>query len=182
MFTLELSSCLYEIPNDAYTTNTNSDRLFNTQSWVLQADWLIFEINEKETLNINMPYYFVIPGNKRAIYSSLIFCAHIFLSQRLKFFTTDQVLNGVCKSRTQGSQLFLIDMLATLPQCNLDWNRRNYSVKTLHSDSSTDLSGNSKMMQFGILGIKLAEQRHSSSLWLSLCRSLTGAGTKYMRQ
>ena len=34
----------------------NSDWLFTTQYRVLQADWLILEINEKATLNINMPY------------------------------------------------------------------------------------------------------------------------------
>ena len=34
----------------------NSDWLCNTQSRVLQADWFILEINEKATLNINMPY------------------------------------------------------------------------------------------------------------------------------
>ena len=33
-----------------------SDRLFNTQSRVLQADWFILKINENATLNINMPY------------------------------------------------------------------------------------------------------------------------------
>ena len=31
--------------------------MFNTQSSVLQADWLELENNEKATLNINMPYY-----------------------------------------------------------------------------------------------------------------------------
>ena len=37
--------------------SVNSDWLFNTQSRVLQADWFILEINEKATLNINMPYW-----------------------------------------------------------------------------------------------------------------------------
>ena len=37
----------------------NSDWLFATQSRVLQADWLILEINEKATLNINMPYFII---------------------------------------------------------------------------------------------------------------------------
>ena len=32
--------------------------LLNTQSRVLQADWFILEINEKATLNINMPLLF----------------------------------------------------------------------------------------------------------------------------
>ena len=37
--------------------SVNSDWLFNTQSRVLQADWLILEFNEKATLNINnFPY------------------------------------------------------------------------------------------------------------------------------
>ena len=34
----------------------NYDWLFNTQSRVVQADWLMLENNEKATLNINMPY------------------------------------------------------------------------------------------------------------------------------
>ena len=34
----------------------NSDWLFNAQSRILHVDWLIFENNEKATLNINMPY------------------------------------------------------------------------------------------------------------------------------
>ena len=37
--------------------SVDSDWLFNTQSRVLQAYWFIMEINEKATLNINMPYY-----------------------------------------------------------------------------------------------------------------------------
>ena len=37
--------------------SVNSNLLFNTQSRVLQADSVILEINEKATLNINMPYY-----------------------------------------------------------------------------------------------------------------------------
>ena len=36
-------------------TQSKSDWLFNTQSRVLQADWLIFGNNEKATLNINIP-------------------------------------------------------------------------------------------------------------------------------
>ena len=36
--------------------SVNSDWLLNTQSRVLKADWLILEINEKATFNINMPY------------------------------------------------------------------------------------------------------------------------------
>ena len=33
----------------------NPDWLFNTLSRVLQPDWFILEINEKATLNINVP-------------------------------------------------------------------------------------------------------------------------------
>ena len=36
--------------------SVNSDWLFDTQSRVLQADWLILENDEKATLNINMTY------------------------------------------------------------------------------------------------------------------------------
>ena len=36
--------------------SVNSDWLFNTQSRVLQADWFRLEINEKTTLDNNMPY------------------------------------------------------------------------------------------------------------------------------
>ena len=36
----------------------NCDWLFKTQSSVLQADWFILVINEKATLNINMPLLF----------------------------------------------------------------------------------------------------------------------------
>ena len=37
--------------------SVNSNWPFNTQSRVLQADWFILQINEKATLNINMPYW-----------------------------------------------------------------------------------------------------------------------------
>ena len=57
MLTLELSSYSLVITNDAYKHSVNADWLFNTQSRVLQADWFILEINEKATLNINMPYW-----------------------------------------------------------------------------------------------------------------------------
>ena len=36
--------------------HSKSDWLFNTQSRVLKADWLILENNEEATFNINMPY------------------------------------------------------------------------------------------------------------------------------
>ena len=39
--TLELSSIVLEIANEAYTTQSESDKLFTTQSRVLQADWLL---------------------------------------------------------------------------------------------------------------------------------------------
>ena len=51
---------LLETPNDAYTALW----LFNTQSRVQQADQFIFQINEKASLNIDMPYLppgFLIP-------------------------------------------------------------------------------------------------------------------------
>ena len=37
-------------------TQSISDRLFNTQSRVMQGDWLKLENGKKATLNINMPY------------------------------------------------------------------------------------------------------------------------------
>ena len=40
-----------------YNTWSKSDRLFNTQSRVLQAYWFMMKNNEKATLNINMPYW-----------------------------------------------------------------------------------------------------------------------------
>ena len=40
-----------------YNTQSKSDWLINTQSRVLQADWLILETYDKATLNINMPYW-----------------------------------------------------------------------------------------------------------------------------
>ena len=51
MLTLEFSSYLLEIPNYVYSTLS--------QLWLavqLQADWFILDINERATLNINMPY------------------------------------------------------------------------------------------------------------------------------
>ena len=38
-------------------TQSKSDRLLNTQTRVLQADWLTLENNEKATLDINMHYF-----------------------------------------------------------------------------------------------------------------------------
>ena len=40
----------------SYDTQSKSDSLFNTQSRILQADWLILENNEKATLIKHMPY------------------------------------------------------------------------------------------------------------------------------
>ena len=55
MFTLELSSYVLEIHNHAYTTLAEILLLFNSQSRVLQADWLILGNNGNANLNINMP-------------------------------------------------------------------------------------------------------------------------------
>ena len=52
---MELSSDILETLNDAYTTLSQFRSAVDTQSRVQQADWLILEINEKATLNINMP-------------------------------------------------------------------------------------------------------------------------------
>ena len=46
----------YWIEISYFILQSKSDRLFNTQSRVLQADWLILVNNEKATLNINLPY------------------------------------------------------------------------------------------------------------------------------
>ena len=56
MLKLELSSYLMEIPKIVIKHSLNSDLLLTTQSRVMQADWFILEINEKATLNINIPY------------------------------------------------------------------------------------------------------------------------------
>ena len=47
---------LLSYPECLYATQSKSEWLFNTQSRVLQADWLILENNEKAALSINMPY------------------------------------------------------------------------------------------------------------------------------
>ena len=59
MLTLELSSHVLEIPNDAYTTLSRNLIGCSTlsQDLVEQADRLILENNEKATLNISMPYW-----------------------------------------------------------------------------------------------------------------------------
>ena len=56
MLILELYSYVLEIPNNGYTT-LKSYWLSNTQSRVLQADWLVFKNNEMATFNITMPYH-----------------------------------------------------------------------------------------------------------------------------
>ena len=44
----ELSSSALEIPNDVHTTISQKlDWMFNTQSRVLQPDWLILDNNEE---------------------------------------------------------------------------------------------------------------------------------------
>ena len=45
----------WKFPMMLINLSVKSDWLFNTQSRVLQSDWLIIENNEKATLNINMP-------------------------------------------------------------------------------------------------------------------------------
>ena len=77
MLTFELSSYLLEVPNDSYPTLVDSDWLFNTQSRVLQADWFILEINEKATLNINMPYLYPLPLSFDTRNSDIIKYAHL---------------------------------------------------------------------------------------------------------
>ena len=52
MLTLELSSDDWRIP---IIFQSISDRLFNTQSRVMQGDWLKLENGKKATLKINMP-------------------------------------------------------------------------------------------------------------------------------
>ena len=42
------------LPHNYY--QPKSDWLCDTNSRVLQSDWLILETNEKATVNINMPY------------------------------------------------------------------------------------------------------------------------------
>ena len=57
MLTLELSSIVMEIPNDAYITLSRNLIGYSTLSQeYCEPDWLILENNEKATLNINMPY------------------------------------------------------------------------------------------------------------------------------
>ena len=50
---LHVYSYVLEIPNNGYTT-LKSYWLSNTQSRVLQADWLVLENNEKANFNISM--------------------------------------------------------------------------------------------------------------------------------
>ena len=66
--------------------SVNSDWLFNTQSRVLQADWLILENDEKATLNINMTYcreFIVFHGDACCLYSmdTIDIVALYFLTQ-----------------------------------------------------------------------------------------------------
>ena len=57
MLTLELSSSVLEIPDDAYSTLSQTLIVVQHSVKSLQADWLILENYEKATLNINMPYW-----------------------------------------------------------------------------------------------------------------------------
>ena len=52
MLTLELSYYLLKIPNDDCTILSRFGFAVHTQSRVLQADWFIFEVVEKATLNV----------------------------------------------------------------------------------------------------------------------------------
>ena len=47
--------------------SVNSDWLFSTLSRVLQANWFTLEINEKVTLNINMPYWKCLSNHGKAV-------------------------------------------------------------------------------------------------------------------
>ena len=47
--------------------SVNSDWLFSTLSRVLQANWFTLEINEKVTLNINMPYWKCLSNRGKAV-------------------------------------------------------------------------------------------------------------------
>ena len=47
----------WKFPMMLIQNSGNYDWLFNTQSKVLQVDWLMLENNAKATLNINMPYW-----------------------------------------------------------------------------------------------------------------------------
>ena len=56
ILTWELSSVVLEIPNDAYTPlRWNLIDCSTLKSWVLQADCLILENNEKATMNVTWP-------------------------------------------------------------------------------------------------------------------------------
>ena len=57
MLTLELSSIVLEIPNNAYTTlSRNLIGYLTLSQEYCEPYWLILENNEKATLNINIPY------------------------------------------------------------------------------------------------------------------------------
>ena len=57
MLALKLSSAVFEFTQwYQYNIQSKYGWTFNTQSRVLQADWLILENNEKATLNNNMPF------------------------------------------------------------------------------------------------------------------------------
>ena len=58
-----ISLCIGNSQWYLYNIHSKSNRLLNTQSSVLQADWVILENDEKVTLNINMPYWLCITQN-----------------------------------------------------------------------------------------------------------------------
>ena len=51
-----------------YNTQSKSDWLFNTQSRILETDWLKLENNEKATLNIDMPYSMMVLVSTAVLY------------------------------------------------------------------------------------------------------------------
>ena len=61
--------------------------LFNAQSRVLQADWLILENNEKATLNISFPYFHSSTRNSTLLLhhtESVAECNEVYQSKFLK--------------------------------------------------------------------------------------------------
>ena len=57
MLTLQLSSPVLEVPNDANSTLSRNFIGCSTLSQVLQAEWLYLENIEKGTLNISMTHW-----------------------------------------------------------------------------------------------------------------------------
>ena len=65
MFTLELPSCLLEIPIYAYTLLSQ----ILIRCSLLQADWLIMDNNEKAILHIDMSDFYTMQPILRGIIS-----------------------------------------------------------------------------------------------------------------